>query len=1368
MKQNQYVLGILIALFAFTGHGYVQAQTDVTDSYLQNAGFDASFDYGASATGQLSSGTIKDVPSWTHSTPANSLAATYEYGASATFNDNRFTIPANGYGNQGGGCLVLNAGWGGELIYTQAVTLPAGRYDVVYAVNNRNSYSIADSRFGFAPAGGTAVYSTTKIFAQDSWLTDTVTIDLAARTTGSISLGYVASSTYSYNNAGLCIDFVRLIYYDALAALKVDFGKEKALATANAARTDRPGFYNLAALNAALETANGVDPETVEQGALQAAYDALKTANEQVASLISAYAPLKRVIDQAQDYANNTDHPGRDAFLAAIAAAQAVYDDSADRRDAIAAAIAALNDATAAYRDTRPSAWTTIKNGALWRDNNGNAVQAHAPGFLQVGDKWYMCGEDRTSWNAGVNLYSSDDLKTWTFEKKIIPTTAYASNRFIERPKLMRCPSTGKFVVWCHYEGDNYAASEAASFVCDKVNGTYTLHFGGRPLGIKSRDCNVFVDNDGKGYFISTTDENQNLTLFALSDDYLDVVSAHRLSAFDGKQREAPAIVHIGNTYYLISSLCTGWDPNQATISYSSSLTSGWTAQANIGNSITFDTQAAAILTVQGTKGTTYLYVGDRWQDPALFESKTIIFPISFSGNSCTFSYRQQFDVNFATGETRETALDDRVPKTGWRVRACSSEETSSENGRAANAIDGNLNTKWHSKYSSPAAAAPHWIEIDMNALYEISGFLAAPRSDGTSGLIREFLCYVSVDGETWTAVAGGAWLPYFTEVYFPQVQARYFRLVSLSGSYASLAELDILQNTSASYVQSNVRPYYQINSEGWATSEQITVNQASNLTLGPNASEAGSWAWILPDGTSYSGREYALSIVAPFNSGAYTVFFLDQHMSVAKRDYQVTVAPTVASSASQLSYAIQRAQAVCSRGLVGAVRLQRQIDGAVERQGPSYSAAQKDSMAAALSSVTADYIAKNVAVGSDQTSRIITAKNFTSTAPAGWEGTMPTGKGSGCAEFVDTVFAFSQTLSGLQNGYYLVGVQAFYRCGSNDKGAGYLNGSEAQNVRLHAGSKSIFVESLYAHPYPNGLNGYANLLSHAGELFGADERSFSSWLQVEVRDSSLTVSLRKDVAVEADWCAFNNFRLYYLGDSLEADARQHEVVLTPIGVDIVEPAGANPHLVDHGDSLIVKVRPAEGYFAPVVLVLPDGSAISASLSEGEYVAVIPSITANDSIRITATADDGTRRITIRKDDRVTLADGADTVREAKIGERFTVTFTAPTGYTPTVTLQDGRTIEVEVISSGEGANTYKAEIVEISGNDVMTIALVAATGVANVDPSDPVVSVKYYNLQGQEVKRPALTGIYILRKLHLSGRTTVEKRLVREGILAE
>ena len=233
--------------------------------------------------------------------------------------------------------------------------------------------------------------------------------------------------------------------------------------------------------------------------------------------------------------------------------------------------------------------WVTIRNGNLWKDTDGNSVQAHGAGFLLVGDTWYMIGENRiASWNPDVNMYSSKDLQTWKFERTIIKNGVthpdLGKGRFIERPKLMYNARTGKYVVWCHWEQSNYGASEAAVFECDSVNGAYRYVWSGRPLDVKSRDCNVFIDDDGTAYFISTTSENTNLGLFRLTDDYL--AAASHTVLLPGQRREAPAIVKVEGKYYMLSSACSGWDPNQCKLSTSDSLTGGWTSLTPLGNGI--------------------------------------------------------------------------------------------------------------------------------------------------------------------------------------------------------------------------------------------------------------------------------------------------------------------------------------------------------------------------------------------------------------------------------------------------------------------------------------------------------------------------------------------------------------------------------------------------------------------------------------------------------------------------------------------------------------------------------------------------------------------------------------------------------------
>lgn len=303
--------------------------------------------------------------------------------------------------------------------------------------------------------------------------------------------------------------------------------------------------------------------------------------------------------------------------------------------------------------------WVCIENGRLWKTDEGEVVQAHAPGFVRVNNLWYMVGEDRShSWNPDVNLYSSADLKHWKFEKKIIRNgltdKRLGKSRMIERAKLLYCEKTGKYVVWCHWEATDYGASEAACFQSSTIDGDYHLVWAGRPLNIKSRDCNVFVDSDGTAYFISTTNENQDIGLFRLSDDYLSIVEHTCL--FPGERREAPVIIRIDDRYFMLSSACTGWAPNQCKLSWSKNLKNGWSELRDIGNQYAYHTQPAAILEVKGTKQTTHLYIGDRWMDPDLPNSKTIMFPISFKGTDITFDYKERFFLNVKTGEWSDNA----------------------------------------------------------------------------------------------------------------------------------------------------------------------------------------------------------------------------------------------------------------------------------------------------------------------------------------------------------------------------------------------------------------------------------------------------------------------------------------------------------------------------------------------------------------------------------------------------------------------------------------------------------------------------------------------------------------------------------------
>jgi len=270
----------------------------------------------------------------------------------------------------------------------------------------------------------------------------------------------------------------------------------------------------------------------------------------------------------------------------------------------------------------------SLINAIQWADTSGNPIQAHGGGMIKVGTYYYWFGENRddTGHFKGVSCYRSTDLVNWTYIRDVLTKNSASELNYswVERPKVMYNASTGQFVMWMHWEdGVNYGQARAAVAYCSTVDGNYTYQGSFRPLsgqgitdhgidGYMSRDCSVFVDTDGTGYFISAANENADLMLYKLTADYKRIDSLVA-KLFAGSKREAPCLFKRGNYYFLLTSGCTGWSPNQAMYSVSSSLSSGWSNLTNIGDGNTFYSQPAFVIPVQGTSSTTYLYTGDRW-----------------------------------------------------------------------------------------------------------------------------------------------------------------------------------------------------------------------------------------------------------------------------------------------------------------------------------------------------------------------------------------------------------------------------------------------------------------------------------------------------------------------------------------------------------------------------------------------------------------------------------------------------------------------------------------------------------------------------------------------------------------------------------
>jgi len=166
-----------------------------------------------------------------------------------------------------------------------------------------------------------------------------------------------------------------------------------------------------------------------------------------------------------------------------------------------------------------------------------------------------------------------------------------------------------------------------------------------------SRDCNLYKDDDGKAYFISSTRENRDMNLYELTNDYLGIQSKVATLWIDA-QREAPTIMKRGNYYFIMSSFCTGWEPNQAKYAYSKSLSGPWSGLKNIGSPTTYNTQPTFIFPVRGNKTTSYIYVGDRWDPSKYSNSRSIYLPLTFINDTILkMDWVKRLTPNLETGE---------------------------------------------------------------------------------------------------------------------------------------------------------------------------------------------------------------------------------------------------------------------------------------------------------------------------------------------------------------------------------------------------------------------------------------------------------------------------------------------------------------------------------------------------------------------------------------------------------------------------------------------------------------------------------------------------------------------------------------------
>jgi hypothetical protein len=140
-----------------------------------------------------------------------------------------------------------------------------------------------------------------------------------------------------------------------------------------------------------------------------------------------------------------------------------------------------------------------------------------------------------------------------------------------------------------------------------------------------------------------------------------------------------------------------------------------------------------------------------------------------------------------------------KLQELGAQVRADSQEGDHP----AANVLDGDPQTMWHTPWDEPAPNFPHELMVEFPKPMRMTGLTCLPRQDGNhNGWIKDYAVHVSADGKTWgSSVVQGAFKKddnLHTIKFASAVETRFLKFVALSSfdpakPYASLAELSVI-----------------------------------------------------------------------------------------------------------------------------------------------------------------------------------------------------------------------------------------------------------------------------------------------------------------------------------------------------------------------------------------------------------------------------------------------------------------------------------------------------------------------------------------------------------------------------------------------
>ena len=208
--------------------------------------------------------------------------------------------------------------------------------------------------------------------------------------------------------------------------------------------------------------------------------------------------------------------------------------------------------------------------------------------IIKEGDTYYMTGTGSPFFfknNPGVRLWSSKDLINWKFECLLIersPANAYRERFWA--PEIHKINNKFYLTFNCFFPAD--AGNPPSTFIAtaDKITGPYTVFHPTTPVVQGGNDGNLFQDEDGKNYILTSGIycSEIDLTTGNRIGNTWQVISTGVQGEWDGGSGvgiEGPYLIKRNGVYYLFySSWARGYEVGVAT---ATNIHGPWTKSAN-------------------------------------------------------------------------------------------------------------------------------------------------------------------------------------------------------------------------------------------------------------------------------------------------------------------------------------------------------------------------------------------------------------------------------------------------------------------------------------------------------------------------------------------------------------------------------------------------------------------------------------------------------------------------------------------------------------------------------------------------------------------------------------------------------------------